>query len=98
MKVEFRQNCEIQGQKFGFEKHMKPGIHEVPGSFKDDWYFKALLADNKLSIIEESEDDSIIDNSDSVSDSAIVEADSAIDLKEKIEVVEDGKNKKKGRK
>lgn len=56
MKVEFKHNCEIQGKKFGFEKHMSPGIHEVPDSFKDDWFFKALVNDGHAIILEEAKD------------------------------------------
>ncbi len=52
MKVEFKHNCEIQGKKFGFEKHMVPGIHEVPGSFVFDWFFVSLVLDNHAKILE----------------------------------------------
>lgn len=52
MKVEFKQNCEIEGKKFGFEKHLKPGIHEVPASFIFNWFFVALVLDKKAKILD----------------------------------------------
>lgn len=52
MKVEFKHNCEIQGKKFGFEKHMSPGIHEVPASFIFDWFFVALVLEQHAKILE----------------------------------------------
>lgn len=52
MKVEFRQECEIQGKKFGHTKHRQPGIHEVPASFIFDWFFVALVKDGHAEILE----------------------------------------------
>jgi hypothetical protein len=53
MKAEFRQECEINGQRFGHKKHLEPGIHEVPVSFKEDWYFMALVNEGKIIILED---------------------------------------------
>jgi hypothetical protein len=52
MKCEFRHNCEIQGQKFGFQKHLQPGIHEVPAVFIFDWFFVSLVLDDSVKILE----------------------------------------------
>jgi hypothetical protein len=57
MKVEFKQACEIEGQKFGPDMRKKPGVFNVPGYFIFIEFFVTLLKANLLKILDVSDED-----------------------------------------
>lgn len=57
MKISVKQACEIDGKTFGPNIHKKPGTFIVPGSFVFIPFFVALVKDEKIKILEVSEQD-----------------------------------------
>jgi hypothetical protein len=50
MHVLFKQQCEIEGMKFGPNIHKKPGVFTCPVHFLLDWFFVGLLKDQRAKI------------------------------------------------
>jgi hypothetical protein len=57
MKVKFKQACELEGRTYGPDMRKKPGIFDVPGYFIFLAFFVALLKDEKLEILDVSDED-----------------------------------------